>query len=209
MWLGGHAAVSLHRSNGLTCDTLFLGQFSQHRHWRESSHTGTLRGNRLTNALWYFFCGLVGLEANDWHLTQISAYSSHKNLAVRKIMEEMRTAYAENGTWFPYVSNKTWLVANDHGTYASIVTEESAHRLRTFYFAESFDEPGGTGAFEMRHSFLYFLTLVRICEFLYANFSLTWVRCKLAWPSSTALHTGSCTSITTMLQVWILLHYCL
>ena len=27
-------------------------------------------------------------------LTQISAYSTHKNLAVRKIMEAMRTAYA-------------------------------------------------------------------------------------------------------------------
>ena len=34
--------------------------------------------------------------------------------------------------------------------------KESAHRLRTTfqYFAESFD--GGKGAFEMRHSFLYF-----------------------------------------------------
>ena len=30
-------------------------------------------------------------------LTQISAYSTHKNLAVRKIMEAMRTAYAKSG----------------------------------------------------------------------------------------------------------------
>ena len=31
-----------------------------------------------------------------------------------------------------------------------------------FHFAESFDEPGGKGAFEMRHSFLYLFSLVRI-----------------------------------------------
>ena len=30
-------------------------------------------------------------------LTQISAYSTHKNLTVRKIMEVMRTAYAKSG----------------------------------------------------------------------------------------------------------------
>ena len=36
-------------------------------------------------------------------LTQTSAYITHKNLAVRKIMEAMRTAYAQNRTWFPHV----------------------------------------------------------------------------------------------------------
>ena len=39
------------------------------------------------------------------------------------------------------------------------------HRLRRIpYFAESFDEPGGKGDFEMRHSFLYFFSLVRTPE---------------------------------------------
>ena len=38
-------------------------------------------------------------------LTHISAYSAHKNLGARKIMEAMRTA---NGTRSLHVSNKTW-----------------------------------------------------------------------------------------------------
>ena len=43
-------------------------------------------------------------------LTQISAYSTHKYLAVRKIMEAVRTAYAKkkNGTQSRHVPNKTW-----------------------------------------------------------------------------------------------------
>ena len=57
-----------------------------------------------------------------------------------------------------------------------VLWKESAHRLRaTFqYFAESF---GGKCALEMRHPFLYFVRLVPISEFLYANFSFTCVRC--------------------------------
>ena len=44
-----------------------------------------------------------------------------------------------------------------------ITEKESAHRLRrTFYFAESFNEAGGKGAYDMRHSFLYFVSLVHI-----------------------------------------------
>ena len=50
----------------------------------------------------------------------------------------------------------------------------------TFHFAESFDERGDKSAFEMRHSFLYFFSLVRISEFVYANFSSTCVRCSFA-----------------------------
>ena len=39
----------------------------------------------------------------------------------------------------------------------ALLWKESAHRLRTaFYFAD------GEGAFEVRHSFLYFFSLVRI-----------------------------------------------
>ena len=40
-------------------------------------------------------------------LSQISAYTTHKNLAVRKIMEAMRTAYAKSGTRSQHVSNYT------------------------------------------------------------------------------------------------------
>ena len=41
-------------------------------------------------------------------LTQISAYSTHINLAVGKLMEAMCTAYAKSGTRSQHVSNKTW-----------------------------------------------------------------------------------------------------
>ena len=46
-------------------------------------------------------------------LTQTSVYITHKNLAVRKIMEVMHTMYAKSGTWSQQVSNYT--KANDHG----------------------------------------------------------------------------------------------
>ena len=41
-------------------------------------------------------------------LTRTSAYITHKNLDVRKIMEAMRTAHAKNGTQVQHISNKTW-----------------------------------------------------------------------------------------------------
>ena len=51
---------------------------------------------------------------------------------------EARTAYTTSGTRSQHISEN-----------------ESRHRLgTTFYFVESFAEPGGKGAFEMRHSFL-------------------------------------------------------
>ena len=55
-------------------------------------------------------------------LTQISAYSTHKNLAVRKIMEVMRTAHAKSGIQSRHVSNYT----NDHGRHTSIVKGKRA-----------------------------------------------------------------------------------
>ena len=48
--------------------------------------------------------------------TQISAYSMHKNVAVRKIMEAMCTAY----------TSQTTHEANDHGRHASIVKRKRA-----------------------------------------------------------------------------------
>ena len=60
--------------------------------------------------------------------TQISAHLTHKNLALRKIMEVMRTAYA-NKRDSASTASQTEHDANDHGTYTSM--------WRTFYFAES------------------------------------------------------------------------
>ena len=91
---------------------------------------------------------------------RVSAYSTHKNLAVRKIMEAMRTTFAKRDSASTHD-------ANYHGTYASI-WKESAYRLwRTFYSTES-ERSLWNGEF---------FSLVRICEFLYANFSSTCVRC--------------------------------
>ena len=93
-----------------------------------------------------------------------------KILAVRKIMETMRTYASQHVS--NYSSGKRWRKAREYGERkARIVCEEH------FYFAESFDEPGGKGAFKMSNSFLYLFSLVRISEFMHANFSSTCVRC--------------------------------
>ena len=124
-----------------------------------------------------FCCTWLFLAMPAVALTQISAYSTHKNVyAVRTIMEAIRTAYAQNRTWFPHVSNYTWGKRSRKAREycerkARIVCEE------LIYFAESFDEPGDKGALEMRHSFLYFSSLLRISAFLYANMSSTCVTC--------------------------------
>ena len=105
----------------------------------------------------------------------MSAYITHTNLAVRKIMEAMRTGYVRKKRYS--VSTRLKLHMRQMITEGTrVLWKESAHRLRaTFqYFAESF---GGKCALEMRHPFLYFVRLVPISEFLYANFSFTCVRC--------------------------------
>ena len=109
-------------------------------------------------------------------LTHISACTTHKNLAVRKIMEAMRTAYTKSGTRSQRASNyargKRSRKAREYcERKARIVCEQhfiSLNRLMN---------PVEKSAFEMRHSCLYFLSLVRIYEFSYANFSPTRVRC--------------------------------
>ena len=52
-------------------------------------------------------------------LTQISAYITLKNLAVRKIVEAMRTAYTKGGTRSQHVSNYIWHVSILKGKRAS------------------------------------------------------------------------------------------
>ena len=100
----------------------------------------------------------------------------------------MRTVYAKkNGLGLNTSQAKH--DANDHGTYASM-WKEGAHRLRrTFYFAES------EGAFEMRHSCLYFFSLVRISEFLCANFSSTWMCTVYASPQKRPLNRVALASV--------------
>ena len=93
-------------------------------------------------------------------LTQISAYIMHKNLAVRKIMEVMRTVYAKNGTWSQHVSNKTWRKRSRNIICEYVkgkCTIISLNRLMNLVLSD-------TGAFEMHHSFIYFFSLV--CKFL-------------------------------------------
>ena len=57
-------------------------------------------------------------------LTQISAYSTHKNLVIRKIMEVMRTAMQKAG--FSLNTSQTTHEASDHGRHASIVKGKRA-----------------------------------------------------------------------------------
>ena len=104
-------------------------------------------------------------------LTQISAYSTHKNLAVRKIMEAMRTAYAKKKR--ESVSKRLKQNMTQTITERTRVCERKARIV-----CEDFISLNLKGAFEMRHSFLYFFSLVRISEFLYENFSSTCVRCR-------------------------------
>ena len=108
---------------------------------------------------------VVALRNSAVALTQIPAYITHKNLAVRKIMEAMSTAYAKKRD-----SVSTRLKQNVTQT---ITERKRASFAKNIYFAESFDELSGKGAFEMRHSFLYFVSSLRISEFLYANFFST------------------------------------
>ena len=67
----------------------------------------------------------------------------------------MRTAYAKSGIQSRHVSNYTRQTITE-GT--RVFWKESVHCLRTFqYFAESLTFDGGKGAFELCHSFLYFV----------------------------------------------------
>ena len=60
-------------------------------------------------------------------LTQISACSTHKNLAVRKIMEEMGTAYAKTGIQSGHFSNYTW-DRRSRKAGDQVLWKESGHR---------------------------------------------------------------------------------
>ena len=76
-------------------------------------------------------------------------------------MGAMRTVYAKSGT-------------NDHGRHSIIVKGKRASFVNNTLFC--WIVWCGRCVFEMRHSFLYFFSLVRISEFLYPHFSSTCVR---------------------------------
>ena len=72
--------------------------------------------------------------------TELESYTIYRFTVVNRWLSGSASV-ACAGTW-----------RNDHRTYASMWMV-SAHRLRgTFYFAETFDEFNGQGAFEMRQS---------------------------------------------------------
>ena len=94
-------------------------------------------------------------------LMQISAYGTHKNLAVRKITVVMSTAYAKNGTQSQHVSKHE---TNYHRTYMNMRMESAHHLQRPFYFV-------------LDQAYVSLFPFVHISEFLYANISSTCVWC--------------------------------
>ena len=94
----------------------------------------------------------------------ISAYITYKSLAVCKIMEAMHTAYAKSGNRPQHVSNCT-CEADYHRRHASNMTGKRTsfvnNRCTTWNM----------------HSFLYFFSLVLICEFLCTNFLSACIQC--------------------------------
>ena len=83
-------------------------------------------------------------------LTQISAYSTHKNLAVRKIIEAMRTAYAKK---------RDSVSRHPKQNMTQTITEHTrvCEKKARIVCEEHFISLNLNGAFEMRHSFLYWL----------------------------------------------------
>ena len=80
-------------------------------------------------------------------LTQISAYSTHKNLSCTHGSDAYSARKKRDS-----VSTRLKLHTRQTITVSTrVLWKESAHRFQ--YFAESFD--GGKGDFGMRHSFLY------------------------------------------------------
>ena len=119
-------------------------------------------------------------------LTQISAYvyMTHKNLVVRRIVKTMLTVHAKSGT--QHVSN--YANANNHRRHTSIV--KGKHHLRTFYFADSFDEPGDKCTFEMRQSFLVFL-FIGTHFWIFAS-TCVWCTCISSTANTTAEYCMRC-----------------
>ena len=69
-------------------------------------------------------------------LTQISAYITHKNPAVRKIVETIRTAYTKRG--LSLNMSQTTREANDHGRHAGIVKgKRASFPIYLFYLGSS------------------------------------------------------------------------
>ena len=72
---------------------------SWHRHQHCHGHHRHRRCHHYHHCCWNHI---------DSTSTHISAYITYTNLAVRRIIEAMHTAYAKSGTRFQHVSNYTW-----------------------------------------------------------------------------------------------------
>ena len=102
-------------------------------------------------------------------LTQISAYGTHKNLAVRKIMEAMRTACAKSRIRSWRVSNYTW------GKRSRKMREYCERKARIVcepHFSISLNRMMAVKVL-LKCAIHFSISLVRISEFLYANVSST------------------------------------
>ena len=83
----------------------YLGGSGKSLHWRLNLRTSTKHcwwAPDTSAETQHSLAQMAGVA-----LAQISAYRTHKNLAVRKIMEMMRTAYAKSGMQSQHVSNNT------------------------------------------------------------------------------------------------------
>ena len=98
-------------------------------------------------------------------LTQISAYSTHKTLAVRKIMEVMRAAYAKSGIRSPHASEG-----------AQVLCEREARIVCEQLFSVSLNRLMVVKVL-LKCPIRFSISLVRISEFPFANFSSTCKRC--------------------------------
>ena len=127
----------------------------------------------------YFYVVILHTINSGVGLTQISAYITHKNRAVHKIMEAMHTAYAKVGAQSQHVSNCTW------GKRSGNVREYRERKARIvcehFLSQNRLMNPVVKVLLKCVIRFSVF-SLIRISELLYANSSPTCLRCTQAQP---------------------------
>ena len=104
-------------------------------------------------------------------LTQISAYITHKSLTVRKTMEAMRTAYAKRRTQSQHVSNYGTRGRRSPKTLGYCERKARIVCEQDFILLNRSMNPVVEQYFWNALFVSLFFSLVRILEFLYANFS--------------------------------------
>ena len=93
-WLQGYHRGSASFEGTMGVLVSWGPQFTRHHSWRIERYvlTSYTVYRALTKTVWLI---VWGYSRSAVTLTQISAYSTHKNRAVHKIMEEMHMAYAK------------------------------------------------------------------------------------------------------------------